>query len=181
MSLLLAPHGDDEALFAAYTCMRERLHVIICTQDANEDIRQVRSLETARAIDILGCSHHEWPMPADKPDWDKARVWLSAWDSSSLVASRADRVYAPAVHPEGNEQHNIVGELALEIFGDRVVPYMTYAPRGQRQREGTEVVPCAFEIQWKLQALACYSTQIENPLTRPWFYDLLDLREWISG
>jgi LmbE family N-acetylglucosaminyl deacetylase len=180
MTILLSPHGDDETLFAAYTCLREKPHVIICTQDADQEVRRERTLETAAALEILGCTHHEWVMSADKPDWDKARIWLSSWDSSSLVASTADRVYAPAVHPDGHEQHNVVGELAREIFGDRVVSYMTYAPRGQRHIEGREIIPTTHEIRCKLMALACYRTQIENPSTRPWFFELLDLREWRS-
>lgn len=179
-TILLSPHGDDETLFAAFTCMRERPHVIVCSQDADPDVRRARTLETTRAIEILGCSHHEWPTPANKPDWEKARQWLSAWDSSALVASVADRVYAPAIHPEGHEDHNRVGELAREIFGDRVRFYTTYAPRGQRQYGSVEIVPTADEIQRKLLALACYRTQIEHPSTRPWFFELLDLREWLD-
>jgi LmbE family N-acetylglucosaminyl deacetylase len=178
--LVLAPHGDDETLFAAFTCMRARAHVIICSQDANPETRRQRSLETTAAITILGCSHHEWSMPADKPDWDNARTWMNAWNSDKLVASIPETVYAPAVHPEGHEQHNKIGELALEVFGDKVVPYLTYAPRGQRQTDGREVVPTANEIERKLQALACYRSQIEHPSTRPWFFELLDLREWLG-
>lgn len=177
-SIVFAPHGDDETLFAAYTCMRERAHVIICTQDADPEIRKKRSLETTSAITILGCSHHEWPMPASDPDWDAAKIWMESWNSYQLVASTPDRVYAPAVHPEGHAQHNKVGELALEVFQEKVIPYTLYAPRAVRHVGGQEIVPTTDEIARKLRALACYQTQIENPATRPWFFELLDLREW---
>lgn len=171
-AVLLAPHGDDETLFAAYTCMREKLHVIVCSQDAEPGVRAERSLETARAIGVLGCSHHEWPIPANaRPDLRAMKSWLSGW-------ATVDRVYAPAVDPAGQPDHNLIGELARQVFGDRVVAYTTYAPRGQRQHGSLEVVPTAAEIQRKLLALSCYSTQIENRLTRPWFYNLLDMREW---
>lgn len=178
-AIVLAPHGDDETLFAAYACVRERAHVIICSQDADIEVRQKRSLETTRAIEILGCSHHEWQMPVDRFNIDRAREWMEAWNSSSLVASVPDRVYAPMVHPEGHEQHNLIGQLALEVFGiDKLVSYSTYAPRGQRQRDGVEWPATPDEIARKLAALSCYRSQIENPSTRPWFYELLDLREW---
>lgn len=177
-AIVFAPHGDDEVLFAAYACMRERAHVIVCSQDADPAIRQRRSLETMRAIEILGCSHHEWQMSADEMDWEKAREWMEPWNSSALVASLPNRIYAPLTHSEGHEQHNRIGELAGSVFGEKVVYYSTYAPRGQRQREGVERVPTPDEISRKLSALACYRTQIENPATRPWFFDLLDLREW---
>jgi LmbE family N-acetylglucosaminyl deacetylase len=172
-AILFAPHGDDESLFAAYTCMRERLHVIVCSQDANPDVRRKRSIETTNAISILGCSHQEWPMSAADINWNQARELAQAWAKMD-----PPRVYAPAVHPQGHEQHNRVGELALEVYGDKVIPYCTYAPRGQRQIGEIEVIPSADEISRKLRAIACYRTQIENPPTRPWFFDLLDLREW---
>lgn len=179
-TLVLAPHGDDETLFASYICQRNRAHVIVCTQDANPEIRQQRSFETNAAISELGCSHQEWPMPASAFDYDQAKRWLEVWASTAHVAEIPDKVYAPAISPEGHEQHNEVGHLAIQVFGDSVIPYMTYAPRGQRQT-GVEVIPTPTEIQRKLRALACYGSQIGNHLTRPWFYELLDMREWLGG
>ncbi len=178
--ILIAPHGDDEVLFAAFTCMRARAHVIICSHDPDPEVRKVRSLETTNAIQILGCSHHEIPMSSADMDWGALRSKLEPWNSTALVASTPDTIYAPAVHEEGHEQHNRVGEIAIELFGDKVVPYLTYAPRGQRQTDGHEVVPTADEIQRKLRALACYRSQIEHPSTRAWFFELLDLREWLA-
>lgn len=180
-ALLLAPHGDDETLFAAYTCMRygKRMHVIVCTQDADPAVRGIRSYETAKAISLFRCSYHEWPMSEDKPDWETAREWLSGWASGTLFATKITDVFAPAVEVEGHEQHNAVGLLAQDVFGDLVTPYLTYAPRGERSRHGVEVPPpTAHEIVLKLRALSCYESQITNPLTRPWFFELLDLREW---
>ena len=180
--IVLAPHGDDEVLFVAYTCLREQAHVIVCSQDADPGIRKARSLETTAAITLLGCSHHEWPIPADEMEKhvDQMKIWMTAWNSTSLVASTPDRVYAPAVNTEGHEQHNLIGLLAREVFGDKVIPYGTYAPRGQREVLPQEVIPTAYEIQRKLQAIACYRTQMENSSTRPWFFDLLDMREWLG-
>ncbi len=180
-ALLLAPHGDDETLFAAYTCMRygKRMHVIVCTTDADPHIRPIRSMETKKAIAQFGCSHHEWPMPADEVDWSRGREWLESWASNALFATKIEHVFAPAIEPEGIPDHNAVGLLAQDVFGDRVTHYLTYAPRGQRSRYGVEVPPpTAHEIARKLRALSCYESQITNPATRPWFFELLDMREW---
>lgn len=177
--ILLAPHGDDEVLFAAFTCMRARAHVIVCSQDADPEVRKVRSLETTNAIQILGCSHHEWPVSANDMNWMQAKLWMQGWNDPEY-SNVPNTVYAPAVHEEGHYQHNKIGELALEVFGDKVISYLTYAPRAQRQTDGHEVVPTADEIQRKLRALACYRTQIQNPATRAWFFELLDLREWLA-
>lgn len=179
-TILLAPHGDDETLFAAYTCMRTRAHVIVCTHDRDPDVRATRSREVTSALTILGCSNHVWPISELELNPETAKLWLQGWDAPK-GGFPPQQVYAPAIHPEGHEQHNLIGELAREVFGDRVVHYLTYAPRGQRQRDGEEVVPTSEEIARKLRALACYRTQIENPATRPWFFELLDLREWVSS
>lgn len=181
-TLVIAPHGDDEVLFAAFTCMRTRAHIIVCTHDADPLIRRRRSLETASAARLMGCSHHVWPMSADSLDLKQGKLWLEGWNSTQLVDSTPAQVFAPAVEKDGHEQHSAIGQLALDVFGDAVTSYLTYAPRGQRSREGKEVdPPNADEISRKLQALACYETQIANPQTRPWFFELLDLREWVGS
>lgn len=157
----------------------KRMHVIVCTQDVDPKVRGIRSLETAKATRILGCTHHEWPMSADKPDWETAKMWLAGWADNKLFATKIENVFAPAIEVEGHEQHNAVGLLAQDVFGDRVTHYLTYAPRGVRSRYGVEVPPpTAHEIALKLRALSCYESQITNPATRPWFFELLDLREW---
>lgn len=179
-SLLLAPHSDDESLFAAYSCMRTHAHIIICSYDDDRAVREIRALETTAAIGILGCSSQVWQVAAADLTRAAAETMLHPWTSTDHVGTLPERVYAPAVEQDGHEQHNLIGEVALELFGDKVIPYLTYAPRGQRSRNGTEVVPTTEEIQRKLRALACYKTQIENPATRPWFFDLLDLREWTA-
>lgn len=178
-SILLAPHGDDETLFAAYTCMRERPHVIVCTYDRDHAVREERQREVAAAVRILDCTHQVWQMSETAFDRGVAKKYLEVW-MSDRVPMIPDKVYAPAIEEGGHEQHNIVGELALEVFGERVVPYLTYAPRGHRSTAGQEVVPTAEEMRSKLQALACYRTQIANPATRPWFFELLDMREWLA-
>lgn len=182
MNLLIAPHGDDETLFAAYTCMRERPHIIVCTRDADPEVGEVRSRETATAIQILGCSHQEWQMSAANIDWNWAREQMALWLDPERNAAEVQKVYAPAVNALGHEQHNGFGRIAQDIFGDRVQPYLTYAPRGKRERVNgdLEIKPTTDEISRKLRAMAAYKSQIENPATRPWFFELLDLREWLA-
>jgi len=61
--ILIAPHNDDEVLFAAYTLMRNRLHVVIVTdsyiQEERGDIgcdAETRRQESIKACALLGCS-----------------------------------------------------------------------------------------------------------------------------
>lgn len=161
MNLLLDPHGDDAVLFAAYTCLRERPLVLVTHMT-------VPFGEVMEGCYQIGC---------------EARQIMSEDAATHLRSfySTAEKVYAPMIRPDGHEEHNEVGRLALDVYGpERVVHYLTYAPRGQRDRDGVEVVPTAIEIACKLIALAEFLSQIEQATTRPWFYDLLDMREWES-
>src|SRR5687768_8666367 len=125
-ALLLAPHQDDETLWAAFTCIREQPHVIVVLRSELQEQRgeeitdgQRRS-ETDGALRVLGCSRAEfWPFSDAQPDWraieralrDVASLRWPAGDLGEGVAS-FDRVYAPAVEDGGHPHHNRVGELA---------------------------------------------------------------------
>ena len=121
-------------------------------------------------------------MSAADIDWGWAREHMALWMDPEHNAATVRRVFAPAVNSLGHEQHNGFGRIARDVFGGLVQPYLTYAPRGKRERvDGDlEIKPTTDEISRKLRALAAYKSQIENPATRPWFFDLLDLREWLA-
>ncbi len=112
--------------------------------------------EIGAAMEVLGCT----------------------WEIGGSVRE-ARRVIAPAFHPEGHKEHNYVSLMASASLGEVVDFYLTYAPRGQRSH-GTEVSPEPWMIARKLRALSCFESQIEQASTRPWFYDLLDMREWTT-
>lgn len=82
-ALLIDPHGDDAALFAAYICQRENPIVLVTHQT-------VPRQEVAAAMRTLGVS---WKL--------------------SIGNGEPDRVYAPAFHPEGHAEHNEAAEMAL--------------------------------------------------------------------
>jgi hypothetical protein len=151
VKLLVDPHGDDSVLFACYMLLRERPHVLVTH-------RSVPRQEIRAALTILGCS------------WSEGQT---IWAEPSLLIH-------PAYEDEGHAEHNRVAELASELPAPKVA-YLTYAPRGVRSHLGQEIIPTPREIALKLRALACFESQIANPLTRPWFYDLLDMREWVRA
>lgn len=150
--LLLDPHGDDAVLFASYICMRFK--PIICVTN-----RTVPKSEIAAATNFLGCS------------------WQDGWEPQRDFS---ETIFAPGWHEVGHEEHNEVAEKAKEVYGDAVQFYCTYAPRAHRWVGRIPIVPTAEMIQAKLRALSCFRSQIEYEATRPWFYDLLDMREWLA-
>jgi hypothetical protein len=71
-------------------------------------------------------------------------------------------VYAPAVEELGHPHHNMIGEIAGQVFKN-VTYYMTYTRNG-KSVSGNMVRPEFYE--WplkKLQALSCYESQITRP------------------
>jgi LmbE family N-acetylglucosaminyl deacetylase len=172
-NLFLSPHNDDETLFGAFTIMREKPMVIVCLKSHVQDVRygikaSVREMETTGALWWLG-----------QPTWQQ----LLTLDTDPNISDKllADfemldfthapkRVWAPALEEGGHDQHNAVSFAARAVWGDKVLPYLTYV-RGSLRTRGTPV-PYTPAMAWtKIRALACYQSQIELENTRPWFLE----------
>jgi LmbE family N-acetylglucosaminyl deacetylase len=172
-TLLIAPHADDESLFAAYLAQRYAAHVHVVYDEGRES-------ELSLATTWLGCGYSQGNVPkGSSADVVEASL-IGLRDPSG--ADDWERVIVPAVEDSGHEEHNLVGELALTTFSDvELIRYSTYAPRGIRMTWNVETFPDQpVHVARKLAALSCYRTQIEDPATAPWFYSLLDMREWIA-
>lgn len=176
MNLLLAPHNDDCELFACYTAIRYRPHVIICLRSERMAAssyplphidHETREAETAEAMSLLGLEWTQWTFGDGDPDWD-------AVDAAMRRLEYIDgRVFAPAVEDGGHPHHNRIGDLARRVFGDRLTAYTTYT-NGTVRSKGA---PVAFEPGWpdlKRQAIDCYRSQIDHPMTGHHFAAPLD-------
>lgn len=166
-TLLLSPHADDETLFAAFSILRWRPHVVICMPSTGDyGSTDERFREAQDATNVLGASGIE--------QWDGAD--LEAKMRAIDAQLRPGRVLAPhpaASHPD----HVLVGELARRVFGDRVVAFHTYDAAGKvRRGQRVEIEP--IWIQHKLRALARYTTQLGHPRAHLFF--LQDLVEYIE-
>lgn len=166
MKILLSPHNDDETLFAAYTLMREKPLVIICTdgfiqgQRGDPITAEQRRRETLAAMEILGCS----VMFLGIPDTHITEDGLSY----HLKGLKRDlTIYAPAIQG-GNWQHDLVGKFADKMF-DNVIHYTTYTKTILWTQGKTEIVPTQEEIEIKNRALDCYQSQINLGATAPHF------------
>lgn len=172
-TLLIAPHADDESLFAAYLAQRYAAHVHVVYDEGRE-------AELSLATTWLGCGYSQGNVPKGSTEDVVEAALIGLRDPSG--ADDWDRVIAPAEEVAGHEEHNIVARRAWQTFGDlEIIQYTTYAPRGQRTKGREETFPDEpVYVARKLAALSCYRSQIENPATGPWFYGLLDMREWIA-
>jgi LmbE family N-acetylglucosaminyl deacetylase len=160
MKLFIAPHPDDETLFGAYTILRNKSLVVICTyptlQGDNGDTRLSEAYEACKVLGVPVCF---LKIPEHNFDRDTLLQGLAMFDPACTV-------YAP--HKEGgNPHHDLVHDVANSLF-DRPRYYRTYAGLEDRSI-GVEVVPTTEERQLKIKAMACYKSQIENPDTRHYF------------
>ena len=160
MKILLAPHADDETLFAAYTLIREKPLVVLCYPGApRHGDFQTRLTEFTAAMEVLDCP------------W----VSLAGYDLLEVALRKMtpEHVYAPLPEEGGNDDHNYIGELAARLWPGNVEFYTTYTP-GERTTTG---YPVPFEESWldlKRKALDCYKSQQTNRGTREHFVRPLD-------
>lgn len=173
----ICPHNDDEALYLGFTLIRERPLVIIVTdshiQPERGDIgctAEIRRQETIEAMKIAGC-----PV-----------VFLGIKDTELTKQNLIERlkhlnptkVYAPAIQG-GNGQHDLVGRVCEELFGDRVKQYTTYTKTELYTVGNIEVKPTPEEMKIKDKMLACYQSQIALASTWPHFEAVENKSEWL--
>ncbi len=171
-TLLIAPHADDETLFASYLAQRYAATIAVVYDEGREH-------ELSMATAWLGCPYVQL----------RARKGMGEEETETYLNGLRDpagqedweRIIAPAEEIAGHEEHNIVARVCGWVFKDvPITRYTTYAPRGHRTKGPHEVVPEPQQIGRKLAALSCYRSQIDAPNTRAWFYYLLDMREWTA-
>ena len=157
IKLLLAPHNDDEVLFAAYTIMREKPLVIVITDGwqhvhrYNISVEQ-RRRESVEAMNMLCAPILFMGLPDDNFIEDELRERLKWID--------ADVIYAPEVYQNGNPQHNMVGRVAKELFGDKVKTYSTYEIHNLEPKGNIIIMPTEEEKNLKEHALSKYISQL---------------------
>lgn len=175
--ILIASHNDDEALFASFICMREKPLVIIATESHIQSERgdvgctaEIRRQETIDAMKIAGC-----PV-----------VFLGIKDTElseeilreRLKAFRPGVVYIPAAQG-GNQQHDLVNKVCIELFGDKCKQYMGYSKTELYTKGSVEIKPTQVELEMKNQMLNCYRSQIALESTYPHFIAVQNRSEWL--
>ena len=176
--LFISPHDDDATLFGAFTCMRKKPIVCVVTDSYIQPNRgevgcdaETRARETAESCKILGCDVARLGIRDDALNEEILR-------HKFRNTNGFDVVYAPAIIDNGNEQHNMIGKIAGEVFGNKVKYYTTYSKTDLWYKGTEEVVPTLEELELKKKALAVYKSQINLPSTRPHFDAVVGKSEW---
>lgn len=156
--ILLAPHNDDEALFASYIILRYRPLVVVVTDSfvqyerGQEEITAHRRRdETRRAMQVLGAEVQFLGLADDRL---RGGVLQGALKQFGQVP-----VISPA-YQGGHPQHDLVHIVAMQMFRWNAY-YATYAKDQWLTpiARYVEVVPCPAEAELKKKALACYESQ----------------------
>lgn len=177
MKIWLSPHNDDETLFGAYTLMREKPLVVICTDGYIQGERgdnitaEQRREETRNAMKVLGCNVIFLGIKDTELTEENLEISLSAFACDAIV-------YSPSIQV-GNKQHDIVGKVADKLFINSF-HYTTYTPTELWTKGSTEIVPTEAEIDLKNKALGCYTSQLNLPATRPHFGAVIGKSEWYA-
>lgn len=161
MKILLAPHNDDEALFASYIIQREHPLVIIVTDGARHEQRGIaptaqRRQESIDAMDIFGVPVMFLGIS------DNALTYDILFRRLKWFGTEIEKVYAPAIIEDGNPDHNIVGEVAKDLWdhAGHVEFYSTYSIKDLEPRGKTAIIPTPEEEALKEQALSKYISQL---------------------
>ncbi len=164
--LLLAPHSDDETLFAAFVQLAERPRVVVCLQGRRArhlPRNGEREAESAASAMLLGTDVAFIASPCDPPDWQLVE--------RELERVEPEHVYAPLPELDGAAQHNAVGNLAVGLYGpERVTFYATYTIHSGRSQVGAQVLERDGWRTRKLQALTCFRSQASKPDTAMHFH-----------
>lgn len=160
MKILLAPHNDDETLFAAFTIMRHKPRVIVCTDSAIQFKRgdgvtaDQRRQETSDAMGVLKAKFSFAGIPDDELTEENLEAYFV-----KQKLTNPDHVFAPAVYENGNPHHNIVGRVAEKLWPGRVTFYATYQKHDITLTGNVLVIPTQEEAALKNEALLKYPSQ----------------------
>lgn len=175
--LFLSPHDDDQILFGCFTLIRERPLTLIVTDswvqfNRGENITsEMRTKETEEAMKILGLPFVRLNVRDDAFDVDILKYKLSQFIGF-------DEVLSPDPEQHGNLQHDLVGMIATEIWGDKCKHYTTYTKVAPHTKGKIEIVPTIEEVELKNKALDCYKTQIGN-CNKIYFKENRGRSEWL--
>jgi LmbE family N-acetylglucosaminyl deacetylase len=185
MKLWVAPHNDDETLFGAFTIQRHQPDVVIVfgsyIQYRRGHQRCTAVQRMQESYDALRCLG----IPQEKVhflDFNDAEAWRPEAIAAALEQWHPSEVWIPLVEDGGHHQHNLVGVAGLKAFpNSRIHRYLTYTTAGKSTSTASSMaVPVTGAmVLRKLQALACYRTQLEIDELGCWPHFLRDQQEYV--
>jgi hypothetical protein len=185
-ALLFEPHQDDAVLFACFSLIRHQPFVITVLESQLQEQRGTGVTQDERwgenndaLAGVLGLTWAQWDFSDINPPWDKieeavagTKTWFNQEGNDSVV-------FAPRPEYGGHEHHNTIGQIVESVYGPReTTGYYTYTRGGGKSRGGFAVPFEPAWVQMKLEALACYHSQIRVEELNCWQHFTEDLNEY---
>jgi len=164
MSIFIAPHNDDEALFGAFTLLREKPLVVVVFDSHVQQNRghwsvtwERRRKETQEACKILGVKVQFVGLR------DDAGIGPNGVRNAlRFISDSGLPIYVPAYEAGGHHQHNLVAQSIED--GPLVTRYLTYTESGKSTSKNAVPILRPEWIGLKLKALSCYESQWDPKL-----------------
>ena len=170
--LFIAPHNDDEALWGAYTLMRDKPLVFVATISKRQGDNGLERLrESYQACKFLGCPMISSGIYDSELTEENLTEVLKHFVGDDII------VFAPAYYENGHPDHNICSNVASKLF-DKVVYYNSYRQIDGRAVLDTSGAPSLVEMKnerheaRKHEMLQFYKTQIGRDQTKPFFLNV---------
>jgi LmbE family N-acetylglucosaminyl deacetylase len=169
--LVVAPHPDDEAIGCGGTIIRhaeagDRVYVAFLTSGElshkdrpAEEVRDIREREATFAAAVLGVEAHEFLRRPDfglEDDLDGAAAALA----QVIERRNPDRVYV-SHRGEWHPDHRAACTITSALAGPRQLEVLTYEV-WTPLTEFAEVEDISAQMSRKLEAIGCYSSQLET-------------------
>lgn len=165
MSIFLAPHNDDEALFGSIIIQRYKPMVVVVTDSFRQFefgiTANQRRAESEAACAVLGVRVEFMGIADHRLNMYRFAV-IDAL-RNELVFRHDMLIFAPA-EQNGHADHDLVSWVA-ESMDARVIYYTTY---GKAKDNYIQLMPTAEEFQIKMKALDCYPSQ-RHTMKMPYF------------
>jgi hypothetical protein len=174
MKLFISAHNDDAPLWGSFTLQRETPMVLTVFDSHIQPARGHAQCDAAtrRKEDLEA-------MFSGVPD-NEPHASIRERIHAALRPWTPTEVWLPAVEDGGHEHHNLVGEIGLEVLkGAKIHRYLSYTRTRGKSTNGREVTPTGAMVLKKLQALACYRTQIEIDALGCWPHFIRDQNEYV--
>lgn len=164
-SILLAPHSDDQDLFANYIIQRIKPLIVVCTDGTSHEKKfgipiEQRRQEARDAAKILEVDIKFLGIPEE--ELSGIETLAKSFLTEKMYGKQWDFVFVPRKEG-GNPHHDIVSDFGRCLRGG-VLYYGTYTKTKLYPDGEMMIQPTSEEIEKKNQALACYVSQLRiNP------------------
>ena len=189
MKLFVSPHCDDESLFGAFTILREQPYVMIVYDGYVQKQRGFsvtayqRRQESIAALNILGIPMNKILFCAldDSKEYTEREIGERIATGYHIADFLPEEIFMPAIELGGHRQHNLVARAGLLRILPKITRYMTYTDNGKSMSDKPVVVENPMWIAKKLQALACYTSQMSlDPRMGCWPHFLRSQEEFYA-